>query len=669
MNMVNKGNAVKVLLVEDNPGDARLVRERLNEESGYTFDIEHAERLSIALKRLARGGIDIVLLDLNLPDSQGLDTFAIMNNQVPKVPVVILSGIVNEEVLKNGTTDYLVKGEWDNDVLVRTMSYAIERKHAEEKIRDISNFNQSLISALPFGMDIVDEEGNILYLSEVFKNLLGKKGIGEKCWSLYSDNNKQCDKCPLKKGIKTEKVQTIESKGILGGNIFQITHVNMMYKGKKATLEIFNDITELKHVEEELRESHMEVEQLLSSIPSIMISIDHDDRIIRWNNVAEKTFGITAVEVVGRSFRECNLQWDRDEVIKKISLCKEAGNATLIDDFRYIQPGGNQGFLGITITPIKDVGDKSSGLLLLMRDITERKRLEQKLVHSQKMEAIGELAAGIAHEINTPSQFISDNTFFLQDAFSKVSTLLKKFSYLLEMSKTSSVTPELINEVDDTIRDSKMEYLLEEIPIAIKESQGGLSRVTEIVQAMKTFSHPDNEEKKPIDINNLIKSTITVARNEWKYVADMETDFDSDLPPVPCYPGEFNQVILNLIINATHAIEEAANNGGRNKGIIKVSTRYDGDWAEICISDTGTGIPEEIRSRMFEPFFTTKEVGKGTGQGLSLAHSVVVKRHNGQFDFDTETGKGTTFIIRLPISNCQVEGREDRVKREKITSR
>ena len=146
-----------------------------------------------------------------------------------------------------------------------------------------------------------------------------------------------------------------------------------------------------------------------------------------------------------------------------------------------------------------------------------------------------------------------------------------------------------------------------------------------------------------------IETTITVSRNEWKYVAEMVTDFDETLPPVPCLPGDFNQVILNMIINAAHAIADVVGDGSKGKGTITVSTRGNGDFAEVRISDTGTGIPEEVKSRVFDPFFTTKEIGKGTGQGLAICHSVIVEMHGGTISIETEVGEGTTFLIRLPI--------------------
>src|SRR5581483_6393185 len=170
-----------------------------------------------------------------------------------------------------------------------------------------------------------------------------------------------------------------------------------------------------------------------------------------------------------------------------------------------------------------------------------------------------------------------------------------------------------------------------------------------IISGMKEFSHPGSEEKHEIDLNKAIETTIAVTRHEWKYSADLVTRFDENLPRVACLAGEFNQAVLNLIINASHAIAGVAASEDKSKGTITISTRQDGEWVEIAVADTGTGIPLEIQPRMFEPFFTTKEVGKGTGQGLALAHSVIVNRHQGKIWFESEAGKGTTFFMKIPI--------------------
>jgi len=285
----------------------------------------------------------------------------------------------------------------------------------------------------------------------------------------------------------------------------------------------------------------------------------------------------------------------------------------------------------------------------VVRDITEKKVLEDQLHQARRMESIGQLAAGIAHEINTPTQYVGDNISFLKDAFADISKLLAEYRRLLEAAKAQNITPELVESVSQAEAQVDTEYLCQEVPQAINEAMEGIERISKIVLAMKQFAHPGSEEKVATDINKAIQSTITVSRNEWKYVAEMETDFDETIPLVPCLRGEFNQVILNLIVNAAHAIADVVGDGSKGKGKIRISTRRDGDWAEVRVSDTGTGIPEEIRSKVFDPFFTTKEVGKGTGQGLAIAHSVIVEKHNGTITFETEPSKGTTFIIRLPI--------------------
>jgi len=309
---------------------------------------------------------------------------------------------------------------------------------------------------------------------------------------------------------------------------------------------------------------------------------------------------------------------------------------------------------------IRNRDGQIENLVMVARDITrrqaadrDRQMMEVQLRQAQKLESIGQLAAGIAHEINTPTQYIGDNTRFLQDAFKDLSALLVPYEKLLQAVKDNTVTPATIAAVEAAQQTADVSYLGTEIPRAIGQSLDGIERVSKIVRSMKEFSHPGSEEKTALDLNRAIESTLTVARNEWKYVAEMVTEFDPALPAVPCLPGEFNQVILNLIINATHAIADTVGDGSKGKGTITVSTKHCGDWAEIRVRDSGAGIPDAIRGRIFEPFFTTKGVGKGTGQGLAISHSVVVDKHGGAISFETELGRGTTFIIRLPLASAE----------------
>jgi two-component system NtrC family sensor kinase len=302
-------------------------------------------------------------------------------------------------------------------------------------------------------------------------------------------------------------------------------------------------------------------------------------------------------------------------------------------------------------------GEGRPYLSIVARDITERlaaeqerQRIEVQLRQAQKLEAIGRLAAGIAHEINTPTQYVGDNTRFLQESFLSLLEILKNREDLISAAKSRALTPELIAQAQELSAATDLEYLRQQIPSAIGETIEGVERISKIVRAMKEFSHPGGKDKKPADLNRAIETTTTVARNEWKYVADLQLELDSTLPAVPCCLGEFNQAILNLVINAAHAIGDAQKKDPSLKGRITVQTRRDGAYAEVRVSDTGTGIPEAIRPRIFEPFFTTKEVGRGTGQGLSMVYNCVVTKHSGTVTFESEVDKGTTFILRLPTT-------------------
>jgi signal transduction histidine kinase len=299
---------------------------------------------------------------------------------------------------------------------------------------------------------------------------------------------------------------------------------------------------------------------------------------------------------------------------------------------------------------MQSASGEAAGILLLGANITKRKLMQSQLAQAQKLESIGQLAAGIAHEINTPIQYIGDNMLFLQESFHDLSTLLEHYAALYQMCRDGAPMASVLGQIETTTAAIDVAYLTAEIPTAIQQSLEGVERVATIVRAMKEFSHPGTKEKVSVDLNKAIESTITVARNEWKYVAQMVTDLAPDLPLVPCVPGELNQVILNILVNAAHALGDGGGDGAPEKGTITVSTRQGGDGVEIRIADTGPGIPEAIRDKIFDPFFTTKEVGKGTGQGLAIAHTVVVEQHGGQLTFETAEGEGTTFIIRLPLT-------------------
>ena len=285
----------------------------------------------------------------------------------------------------------------------------------------------------------------------------------------------------------------------------------------------------------------------------------------------------------------------------------------------------------------------------LQRTLSELKSAQSQLLEANKLESIGQLAAGVAHEINTPVQYVADNVSFLKDGFEKLIWALNEM-----MSAARSVAETMpdatpLRELDERLAAEGIPWVTEQIPRAIDQSIEGLDRVTSIVSAMKEFSHPSAAEKQLTDLHEAIKTTITVARHEWKYVAEIETRFGEDVPLVPCLRNEFNQVVLNLLVNAAHAIAERTRGGDDGKGLISITTEVIGGELEMRIRDNGSGISSAIATRIYDPFFTTKPVGKGTGQGLAMARSVIVDKHAGSIRCESEPGKGTCFFVRLPL--------------------
>jgi signal transduction histidine kinase len=295
----------------------------------------------------------------------------------------------------------------------------------------------------------------------------------------------------------------------------------------------------------------------------------------------------------------------------------------------------------------------------LMLDVTELRRLGRELAAAQKLESVGRLAAGVAHEINTPVQFVSDNVHFLRTAITDIAAVIQAYRGLQQAVASSSDVASAARLASEAEKAADLDFIMENAPAALDSSLEGLGRIATIVRSMKEFAHPDHADKTSADLNQAIRSTLVIANNEYKYVAEVETDF-GELPPVPCHLGEINQVVLNLLVNAAHAISDVVKDSGA-MGKLTVRTRFDANEVEIAIGDSGGGIPEAAREKVFDPFFTTKEVGRGTGQGLAIAHSVIVNKHGGTLRFETECGKGTTFFIRLPISEPAADGGVEQV--------
>jgi len=452
---------------------------------------------------------------------------------------------------------------------------------------------------------------------------------------------------------------------------------------------VSTDITEQKITEEKLLVSNLKIHQAHKELSFQQQALD-EHAIVSTADVRR------VITYVNDKFCEIS-QYDRDELIgNSHSILKSDIHP---DEFyrnlwRTIASGrvwkgnmcnrkkdGTFYWVAATIVPFLNDEGKPYKYIAMSVDITTQKKNEQQLIarnkeikqthkeleasqnmmlHTEKLASVGQLAAGIAHEINTPIQFVGDNTRFLQESFCDLMRLVEAYEELGKAANEGKALPELIDRAQALSEEVEVDYLAEEVPSAINQSLEGVERISKIVRSMKDFSHPGTDHLENIDLNNSIESTINVSRNEWKYVAEMNIEFASDLSLVPCYPGELNQVILNIIVNAAHAIEDSREYNDP-LGTITISTKLINEEVEIRITDSGSGMPEEVKKRIFEPFFTTKGVGKGTGQGLAIAYAVIVDKHKGRVTVDSELGKGTTFIIYLPM-NASVAGAKTEVE-------
>ena len=410
-----------------------------------------------------------------------------------------------------------------------------------------------------------------------------------------------------------------------------------------------------KRTEDRLKRRNALLDSIFENIPTMVFLKDAAElRFVRFNRAGEELLGLGRDALIGKNDYDFFPKEQADAFVRKDREVLASGGVADVQEEPLQTARGETRILHTRKVAVLNGEGKPEYLLGISEDVTARKeaeaekeRLNAQVHHFHLMESIGQLAAGIAHEINTPVQFVGDNLQFMKEAYRDFQGLARKVRELAESPKGSAA--EMSELLRSAMKEADLDYLEREVPKALEQSQEGVRRVARIVMAMKEFSHPQGgEEKVAFDVNKALENTITVARNEWKYVADLRTRFDPDLPLVEGCPGEINQVFLNLIINAAQAIAEKQAGTGE-RGAIDVETRVDGEFAEIRITDTGTGIAEANRPHIFKLFFTTKPVGKGTGQGLALAYQTVVAKHGGTLTFETEEGKGTAFIVRLPI--------------------
>jgi PAS domain S-box-containing protein len=389
---------------------------------------------------------------------------------------------------------------------------------------------------------------------------------------------------------------------------------------------------------------------MLDLCPDLIYFKDRESRFLKVSRSLAMRAGVDAPDdLVGKTDADIFDAVHADQALLDERAIMEGGAPVIAKTEREVWLDGRERWVTTTKIAWRDRTGAAMGTIGVSRDITDLRKLEMDLHQAQKLESIGRLAAGVAHEINTPVQFVSDSVHFVRDAVADLTGLIDRYQNLRRQVAAGESALQAALDASAAEEAADLAYLLEHVPKALTRSLDGLDRVATIVRSMKEFAHPDQKEMTLVDLNRAVASTLVIARNEYKYVADVETSL-GEMPLVRCHGGDVNQAMLNIIVNAAHAIADIVA-GTDRRGTITVRTWHEGEMAVVSIADTGGGIPQAIQDRVFDPFFTTKEVGRGTGQGLAIARTVVVEKHRGDLSFECAPGVGTTFVLRLPIES------------------
>lgn len=407
-------------------------------------------------------------------------------------------------------------------------------------------------------------------------------------------------------------------------------------------------------------ESDRRVKAIFDGVKTFVILALIDGAVVEINRSALAFRNLKREEVTGSPLWDGPWLADDAETAARMMTAMETaamGEPAEFDSVMTDCDGAPRRF-SVACQPVSDGGGGVAYVLIEAHDMTEflrvqdrSRQLELEMMHNQKLESLGTLASGVAHEINTPMQYIRDNLDFLAGGFDSLLSLLREAKSIAQAAQDADLPPMLAARLAEwrvRAAEADLDFIADETPQAIRQSSEGVDRVCDIVRAIKLFSHPDSADKAPESLEKLVTNTLTVSRNQWKYVAEVDTDFPPDMPAVYCHGGEISQVVLNLVVNAVHAIEDKVGKSGQT-GRITIAGRAEGDNAVLTVTDDGAGIDPKNYGKLFDLFFTTKEPGRGTGHGLSICHTIVARKHGGTLTFRSEQGVGTSFIVILPI--------------------
>jgi len=543
---------LNILVVEDDLIDRKGMQRLLSGSSLPLGDVVFVGRLAQATAALTEGRFDLLLLDLNLPDSTGLDTLIALENSHPDVAKVVVTGEgdgdLGVEAVAHGAQDYLIKGRFNIHAIARVVHYSVERKRLEEALRESRGKLNAMLECISDPMIMIDKELNVIWSNEATEHVFGDTRIGRKCYQIREGQDTPCAPTPC-----------IAAQTLQDGKPHRC---DVCMTDKDGLKRFFHCTANVALRDKEGR-------------PTAVLEIASD---VTDRRIAEK-------------YQEC----------KRLEAAQH-----------------------------------------------ELKELQSHLIQSEKLASIGQLAAGVAHEMNTPIGFVACNFETLEKHMKKIVALLELYAEVEQTLEAAGGTDgsALVAPIKEFREKMHIDFILKNLGVLFDDSREGLERVTEIIQNLRDFSRVDQPGVfARYSINDGLKATLTVARNAIKYAADVTTEF-GDVPDLFCNPGQINQVFLNLLVNAAQAIESQQR---QEKGRITIRT-YQAEQDIVCeIEDDGPGISPENCRKIFEPFFTTKPAGKGTGMGLSISYDIIVNKHKGRISVESGVGRGTLFTIRLPL--------------------
>ena len=629
---------VRVLLVEDNPADARYLQEEIADVGAGRVKLTHVSRLEEALERLHKEDFDVVLLDLTLPDERGLDTLTRAQAEAPGVPIVVLTGMDDEalaiKAVREGAQDYLVKGQTDGNLLVRSMRYARERKHSVEALQRREEHFRALIENALDLISIIGEDGVIRFASPSHERVLGYSSaemIGRSLHdfvhpgdveALVDGVNKNSSPSPIQSRVrhKNGEWRVLES---FGRNLAHVPAVQGIVINSR-------DVTERNGVEEALREANNTLRAVIRTSPLAIYALDLDGRVRSWNAAAQRMFGWQEWELLGESLPHM-LEGDAGRFAAHLDQVR-SGSKDIAFETRCRTRDGRMLDVNIWSALLRDGSGSVRGMVHMVADATERKRLEEQLHHSLKMEAMGRLAGGVAHDFN--------NLLMIIEGYVQI-----------VLAET---------RVEEPVRAD-----LEEV---LKAAQ----RAADLTKQLLAFSRRQIVQPKLLDLNALIRDLERMLKRIIGEDIELVTKLEAGLNSVTADPGQIEQVVVNMTVNARDAMPA----GGKltiETSNVRLSennksslTTVPGDYVMLAVADNGVGIDLETLSHLFEPFFTTKERGKGTGLGLSTSYGIV-KQNGGDVQVQSEVGKGAVFKIYLPVSGEEVVARETRTETKALS--